>query len=696
MTAIASPSRSSTVAQSIAMRTHKQTPDMVRAVSAATVVFSHAVAVIWLPRVGLHNWTHWISSFAAETAVIVFFVLSGYLISASIDSNIARYGRFHVLDYAYSRAVRIYPPLFFAAALSVLLYGIMAAAGWPGVASPLGFAGDLYGVRQIVSVTITDLVDTILMRNGLLLINGALWSLYVEVKLYIAAGLLVFVLFGTPGVAVRITVVALSSWLGSVLGLGITSPQWFYGLWWLLGAALFGIGRLRLEASWWSVVALMPIAAGIAILSDTGIQTEAPRIVCVVLLSYGMFFLWTWSEPLTKSVATYSYTLYLIHFPILIFSYSAFVRFAGPDAPAALLRIAVIAVAVAASFVLARIAAESLEDVNAIKHMLTKRRGSTTFVRRWYGRCSDMVCGMRPMGYRDRYGRRTQPSEQKMDPADMANVTEPASQGGLGSLNDKAWRDIVGGLMRYKLWGRMGWQDIKRRYRRTAVGPFWSTLTLGFYVLAVGIVGAGLFKQNPSTYLPYLASGMIVWTMISMILTEACSMFVLGNALFRNVRFEYSVLPYALVWRNFILMLHNIIVFFLIALVFKREIFDFTLLYIVPGIFLVLVNGVWIALLVGLLCLRFRDIQPLILTMIQVSMLITPIFWTPDSLQGSLRLVFTQLNPIYRLIDIVRAPLLGQTPTLASYLGVLALAVVGWTVTYAIFRVFRKRIPYWS
>ena len=50
----------------------------------------------------------------------------------------------------------------------------------------------------------------------------------------------------------------------------------------------------------------------------------------------------------------------------------------------------------------------------------------------------------------------------------------------------------------------------------------------------------------------------------------------------------------------------------------------------VPGVVLVLLNGVWIALLAGLFCLRFRDVQPIIQTAIQIWMLITPIFWIPD------------------------------------------------------------------
>jgi ABC-type polysaccharide/polyol phosphate export permease len=260
----------------------------------------------------------------------------------------------------------------------------------------------------------------------------------------------------------------------------------------------------------------------------------------------------------------------------------------------------------------------------------------------------------------------------------------------------QAWRDLTGGLMRFKLWGRLGWLDIKRRYRRTVVGPFWSTLTLAIYVIAVGTVGAGLFKQDPSTYLPYLASGMIVWTMVSTIMIESCAMFVQGNALLRNVRFEYSVLAYALVWRNFVIFLHNLVVFLLIALVLQPVLITPTLLLVIPGIIIVLLNGVWIALLGGLLCLRFRDIQPIVQTIVQISMLITPIFWRPESLTGTLRLVFAQLNPVFRLIDVVRAPLLGEVPTMWSYIGVLAMTLGGWLITYATFRYFRKRIPYWS
>jgi ABC-type polysaccharide/polyol phosphate export permease len=266
---------------------------------------------------------------------------------------------------------------------------------------------------------------------------------------------------------------------------------------------------------------------------------------------------------------------------------------------------------------------------------------------------------------------------------------------GLRSLASNAWQDLVGGLLRTDLWGRLGWLDVKRRYRRTKIGPFWSSLTLAVYVIAVGLVGSGLWNQDIQTYLPYLTSGMLVWTLLSVIIIESCTLFVQGHALFRNVNFEYSILAYALVWRNFLLFLHNFAVFAVVVLVLNVKLLNFAALLAVPGLILVLINGVWIALLVGLVCLRFRDVQPLVQTTVQIGMLVTPIFWAPEAL-GRYQMVFVQLNPIYRLIDIVRTPLMGQVPTLASYAGAFAISVVGWATTYYVFRRFRKRIAYWS
>jgi ABC-type polysaccharide/polyol phosphate export permease len=266
----------------------------------------------------------------------------------------------------------------------------------------------------------------------------------------------------------------------------------------------------------------------------------------------------------------------------------------------------------------------------------------------------------------------------------------------LHSLVTTAGQDLVGGLSRTDLWGRLGWLDVKRRYRRTLLGPFWTSISLTFYVVAVGIVGAGLWHQNIREYLPFLVSGMIAWLLVSCIINESCTLLVTGHALFRNVKFDYSILAYALVWRNLIVFFHNLVVYVIIVGALKPGLIGFTALLAIPGVIFVGANGVWIALLCGMFCLRYRDVTQIVGSIIQIAMLITPIFWPPDSLEGVRRLFFVETNPLYHMVDLVRGPLLGEVPGPVSYVVVLLITAAGWLLTYRVFSHFRKRIAYWS
>jgi ABC-type polysaccharide/polyol phosphate export permease len=283
-------------------------------------------------------------------------------------------------------------------------------------------------------------------------------------------------------------------------------------------------------------------------------------------------------------------------------------------------------------------------------------------------------------------------SVRRMTATSVPNISEI----GFRSLGTTAGQDLVVGLLRTDLWGRLGWLDVKRRYRRTFLGPFWTSISLALYVVSVGIVGAGLWHQDIQEYLPFLVSGMIAWLLVSTIINESCSLLVSGHALLRNVKFEYSILAYALVWRNFIIFLHNLVVYAVIVGALKPGLIGFTALLAIPGVVLVAVNGVWIALLCGMFCLRYRDVTQIVSSIIQISMLITPIFWPPDSLIGSRRLLFVETNPLYHMVDMVRGPLLGKVPGVISYVVVLLITVGGWALTYWMFSYFRKRIAYWS
>jgi ABC-type polysaccharide/polyol phosphate export permease len=277
-----------------------------------------------------------------------------------------------------------------------------------------------------------------------------------------------------------------------------------------------------------------------------------------------------------------------------------------------------------------------------------------------------------------------------MTPTSLPNDTN------LRTLVTTAAQDLLGGLSRTDLWGRLGWLDVRRRYRRTLLGPFWTSISLALYVVAVGIVGAGLWHQDMREYLPFLVSGMIAWLLVSTIINESCSLLVSGHALFRNVKFEYSILAYALVWRNFIIFFHNLVVYAVIVGALRPELIGITAFLAIPGVVLVAVNGVWVALLCGMFCLRYRDVTQIVSSILPITMLITPIFWPPESLVGVRRLIFVESNPLFHMIDLIRGPLLGRVPEIFSYAVVLLSTVGGWALTYLVFSHFRKRIAYWS
>ena len=281
----------------------------------------------------------------------------------------------------------------------------------------------------------------------------------------------------------------------------------------------------------------------------------------------------------------------------------------------------------------------------------------------------------------------------------LLNISVKPSESSAASpapLVTLAWVDLARGALRWDLYGRLGWLEIKRRYRRTVIGPFWSALSLAIMVGALGTVGVGLWNQSGADYVPFLAAGMVIWLMISLIMTESCSLFIAGKSLFRQVRIDFSILAYALVWRNFLVFLHNLTVYAIVVVLLAPHLISPTIILAVPGIALVLVNGIWIALLLGLFCLRFRDLQQLINSIMQICMFITPIFWPPESLSGVTYTIFVTYNPLYHLIDVVRAPLIDRIPSGETYLAVLIVTVLGWLATYGVFRQFRKRIAYWA
>jgi ABC-type polysaccharide/polyol phosphate export permease len=257
----------------------------------------------------------------------------------------------------------------------------------------------------------------------------------------------------------------------------------------------------------------------------------------------------------------------------------------------------------------------------------------------------------------------------------------------------EAVADLIEGVGLVDLWGRMGWADVRRRYRRTVFGPFWSSFSLAIFVGTMGFVWATLWKIDPKQYLPYLASGMLTWLLLTSFITEGCQVFVAAESLIKQLRINYTMLLCAMVWRNLITFAHNMVVYIPVYIYAGLPMTP-NVLMVVPGLIFLCLNGIWMALVLGILCTRFRDVQQVVNTLLQVLIFVTPIFWSPAQLTG-IKTVLVDYNMLYHYVEIVRDPLLGQAPSARSWLMVILATVIGWALAIFLFGRFRRRIAYW-
>jgi ABC-2 type transport system permease protein/lipopolysaccharide transport system permease protein len=256
----------------------------------------------------------------------------------------------------------------------------------------------------------------------------------------------------------------------------------------------------------------------------------------------------------------------------------------------------------------------------------------------------------------------------------------------------EAVADLIEGLKLWELWSTLGWHDIRQRYRRSIVGPFWLTLSMGIMVAGLAYLYGGLLGQNTEGYLAYVATGMIVFSLISSIAVEGSGVFIGSASLILQLRAPLSIYIYQMLWRNLLIFAHNISIY-VVVLIFSKIDIGWNIFLAFVGLFLVLLNGVWVAVALGGLSARFRDVPPIVGSIMQVAFFLTPIFWTPGALPN--RELFVHLNPFYYLVEIVRMPLLGKTPTLGIWLAVIGMNCVGALVAIVFYARYRGRIAYW-
>ncbi|MDO4928062.1 MAG: ABC transporter permease [Corynebacterium sp.] len=262
-----------------------------------------------------------------------------------------------------------------------------------------------------------------------------------------------------------------------------------------------------------------------------------------------------------------------------------------------------------------------------------------------------------------------------------------------------AWQDLRQGFTQRELWFELGMQDIKQRYRRSVLGPLWITIATGVMALALGLLYSVLFKIPVAEFLPHVTVGLIMWNFISGCIREGSEVFIANEGLIKQLPSALSVHVYRLVWRQTLFLAHNMVIWLLLMLIFPRHL-GWDLLLAIPAIALLIVNGVWVSMFFGIVATRYRDVAPLLDSLIQLLFYLTPIVWTTDTLydQGGAvaeRARLAMLNPLYHYMDMVRDPLIGRSIDPLNWIVVLGCTIAGTLLALGAMRQWRFRVSYW-
>lgn len=249
-------------------------------------------------------------------------------------------------------------------------------------------------------------------------------------------------------------------------------------------------------------------------------------------------------------------------------------------------------------------------------------------------------------------------------------------------------------LRLWPIYVTLGVQDVRLRFRRSSLGAAWVFLHLGVSIATIALVFGGIFEQPLRTFLPFLTAGLIVWNYLVHSLTEGGASFLHAEGYIKQIGLPIYVYCLRTVVSVNLILLLSLPVFVIVALA-CGVVPGPGVLWVVPGLAVLVTFATAASLLLSFLVVRVRELAQMLTAGMQVLFYATPVIYPPEVLsQRGLGWVL-QLNPLHHVIQVVREPLLHSRPAATeSYLAALSLVAAMLLAAAVTARVLRRRIVY--
>jgi len=242
------------------------------------------------------------------------------------------------------------------------------------------------------------------------------------------------------------------------------------------------------------------------------------------------------------------------------------------------------------------------------------------------------------------------------------------------------------------IWLVLAWRDFLQQTRRTFMGPLWSIIGTGITVTVLGYVYGAVLKMNGSTVFPHIAAGLVIWFFISGCINGGLSVYISARGVLEERALPVAFSAFRFVFRYMIELIVKFVVFALAAAAVALPM-NVNAFLALPGLVILILNGLWVVLVFGPLGARYRDVSQVVSPLMLIAFLASPVLW-PEGMLGGSGFIAT-FNPFTHFLAIVRDPLLGSPPSMLSVVVTLAVTVGGSVLAVVCHCLYKDRIVFW-
>jgi ABC-type polysaccharide/polyol phosphate export permease len=251
------------------------------------------------------------------------------------------------------------------------------------------------------------------------------------------------------------------------------------------------------------------------------------------------------------------------------------------------------------------------------------------------------------------------------------------------------WKEV------FRLGWVMGYQDYQMTNAGSRLGRYWPTIGMAIRIAFIGTLFGLLFNSSRGDYLPWLASGWIVWGFISSAFQGSANAYISSKAMMLSLPLDKRSFVAKVIIKEGFSLLQNLPLMLIVVVLFSINL-GWQILLFIPAVTITFAFLMGAGLTLGPLLARHRDIGPFLSSILGVMFFVLPIMWRPQDLGDGLTRIIVGFNPFYHYLQLVRLPLLGDIPTLLNWSLASAGALLAITIGLFVDQKTRDKVIYWA